>query len=200
MRQGGIANRPRGPERQHSPGCPHLPDRCPMRHPVIACALLAGLSVAPIAHAGVDGPDGRFDDELIGHLAGEWDLVRQIRGKTVRNTVTASWILNHQFMQVRMRDADSPPAYEAQVLIGYRADRSEYVALWADTWGGQYSAMGRGTRHGNAIEFRFEYDDGPFFNTFAWDAATGRWIFRGESQDSAGQRRPFMTDTLTPRR
>lgn len=144
-----------------------------------------------------DGPNARFDDDLISKLEGQWNIVRQIRGTEVRNRMTATWMLNHQFLQLHMRDVAEPPKYEAIVLIGYIHAARQYVAHWTDTFGGKFSARGIGTRSGNTIEFRFDYDDGPFFNTFTWNAQTGQWTFRMESQGPDGARRLFALDTVT---
>lgn len=147
--------------------------------------------------AQTDGPDARFDDDLISKLEGTWDLTRTIRGTVVRNTVSANWVLNHQFLSVHMKDVNEPSEYEAIVLIGYVHATRKYVAHWTDTYGGAYSAVGTGERKGNSIEFRFEYPDGPFFNTFTWASDTKQWTFRGESLDASGQRKLFLLDTFT---
>src|SRR5205085_1926976 len=66
-----------------------------------------------------DGPKRIFRDDLLDNLVGDWKLTRKIRGRTVENTVTVGWVLNHQFLQLHMKDVAQPPAYEAIVLIGY---------------------------------------------------------------------------------
>lgn len=147
--------------------------------------------------AQTDGPKARFEDDLISRLEGTWHLSRKIRGTEVYNLVTARWVLNHQFLYVHMNDVKEPPAYEAIVLIGFIHGSGKYVAHWTDTFGGKFSAMGTGTRTGNSVEFRFEYPEGPFFNTFSWAPEQAQWTFRGESQDASGQRKPFAVDTLT---
>jgi len=163
--------------------------------------LLALAALIPAALAAqVDGPRARFDDDLMTRLEGEWTLTRQIRGKELHNSVRASWVLNHQFLQLHMKDVQEPPAYEALVLIGFDHANKTYVAHWTDTWGGKFSARGLGTRRGQSIEFRFEYDDGPFFNTFTWQPEERRWQMRGENQDREGRRTLFMLDTLVPRK
>ena len=162
----------------------------------LALPALAGARALPAAEPQVDGPRARFDDDLIARLEGRWRLTRQIRGTEVQNTVSAGWVLNHQFMRLHMKDMRDPPAYEAIVLIGYVHASAEYVAHWTDPYGGKFSAVGRARRDGNSIPFRFDYPDGPFFNTFTWEPDTGRWVFRLESQDADGRRRPFATDTL----
>jgi hypothetical protein len=146
--------------------------------------------------ANIDGPKGRFQDDLISMLEGNWNLTRKIGGTEVSNAVTAKWVLNHQFLQVHMKDVKEPPAYEAIVFIGYIHATRQYVAHWVDVYGGKFSAVGAGTRSGNCIEFRFAYPDGPFFNTFNWLPESNRWVMRLESQDSSGRRIPFALDTL----
>ena len=96
-----------------------------------------------------------------------------------------------------MLDVATPPGYEALVTIGFDAKAGEYLAYWTDSWGAEYAAVGRGKRVGDAVEFRFDYPDGPFFNTFRWESATGRWSFVGENVDAQGHRKRFATDTLT---
>ena len=134
--------------------------------------------------------------ELIENLVGEWKLTRKIRGKEVENKVKAQWVLNHQFLQLDMKDTADPPAYEAIVLIGYVHADKKYVAHWCDTYGGKFSAVGYGKRSGDAIAFEFRYPDGPFYNTFTWDAKAKGWTFRMESQAKGGKRVLFAEDTL----
>lgn len=162
-------------------------------------SLLASMSTPASAQpsTAVDGPRGRFEDDLISQLEGRWRITRQIRGTTVFNEARAEWVLNHQFLQLHMKDLASPPQYEALVLIGYSYADQQYVIHWTDTFGGKYSGVGKGRRTGNAVEFRFEYADGPFFNTFTWYPEREEWVLRMESQGAAPSRTPFAIDTLT---
>ena len=108
-------------------------------------------------------------------------------------------MLGHQFVELHMLDVERPPMYEALVLLGYDVQRAQYVAHWCDSFGGGYAGIGHGVRRGDAIEFRFDYPDGPFFNTFAWDAAAGAWTCTLESGAADGARRPFAVDRLVRR-
>jgi hypothetical protein len=143
-----------------------------------------------------DGPKRIFKDDLIENLAGDWKLSRKIRGKELTNKLTAQWVLNHQFLELHMVDVADPPQYEAIVLIGYSYADKRYVAHWCDTYGGKFSAVGYGKRTGDKIEFEFQYPDGPFFNTFSWDAKAKQWTFRLENSAKDGKRSLFATDTL----
>jgi hypothetical protein len=178
--------------------------------PLKVVSVLAVLMVAvfalvhgPEAALGADKPQGdsssgakrTFDDKFIDNLVGDWKITRKIRGKVVENTATARWVLNHQFLELHMKDAADPPTYEAIVLIGYDHACQRYVAHWCDTYGGGFSALGHGKRSGDSIEFEFHYPDGPFYNTFTWEKAKG-WTFRMESQRKDGKRVLFAVDTL----
>ena len=159
----------------------------------------ASVTAVPPSSRAADPPDGPkriFRDDFIENLAGDWRITRSIRGTTVKNTLTARWVLNHQFLELHMKDVADPPAYEALVLIGYVHSDQKYVAHWCDTFGGKFSAIGYGKRAGDSIEFEFKYPDGPFYNAFTWDAKAKGWTFRGESQGKDGKRVFFAEDTL----
>jgi len=159
---------------------------------LVLCSAAQGAADDPL-----DGPKRIFHDDLLDNLAGKWSLTREIRGKTQQNTVEAEWLLNHQFLRIHMKDVATPPAYEAMIFIGYDNASERYVAHWIDIYGGRTSeTLGYGKRNGNAIAFNFEYPDGPFHNTFAWDPSNKQWICRMENKDAAGNWKPFATDTL----
>jgi len=140
--------------------------------------------------------DHTFNDPFIQQLAGDWTLTRQIRGKEVENTVHAEWVLNHQFLQVHMKDSTQPPAYEALIYVGYQHAEQRYVVHWLDVYGGKGSAIGYGKRSGDSIEVAFQYEDGPFFNTLTWDTLGQGWTFKMESLNKDGKRQLFAIDTL----
>jgi hypothetical protein len=172
-----------------------------MRRYSLAGVLLASLVMASRQRtAGADeppdGPKRIFKDAFIENLSGDWKLTRKIRGKEAVNKAKVKWVLNHQFLQMHMKDLADPPAYEAIVLIGYAHADKKYVAHWCDTYGGKFSAVGQGKRSGDSIEFVFQYPDGPFYNTFTWNAKAKGWTFRMESQGKDGKRVLFAEDTL----
>jgi hypothetical protein len=159
-------------------------------------ALAVGLSFTAAADEPADGPKTIFRDDLLDHLVGDWKLTRSIRGKQAENTVKAQWVLNHQFLQIHMKDVKDPPEYEALVYVGYRHADKEYVCHWLDVYGGKFAGAARGKRDGNAIAFTFHYDDGPFRNTFVWDPKAKGWHFHMETGGKDGTWKPFADDAL----
>ncbi|MBI3716937.1 MAG: DUF1579 family protein [Betaproteobacteria bacterium] len=162
---------------------------------LIAFMLGTMLPQSAFAAEPAEGVKTLFRDPYIEQLAGDWKLTRKIRGKEAQNTLKAEWVLNHQFLQLHMKDVADPPQYEAIVLIGYQHENKQYVVHWLDVWGGKFSAMGHGKRVGDALEIEFHYPDGPFYNTFVWNAKDQSWTFTMEGVKD-GKRVPFAVDTL----
>ena len=125
-----------------------------MRKAVFA---LAALLLSLAAHA----RETTLEDPFLDNLVGKWKVERKIRGTLVANTMEAKWVLQHHFLQLRMKDVANPPKCEALVLIGYDPLQERYVAHWMDVYGGRLSARGLGKRDGNSIEFTFDYPDVP---------------------------------------
>jgi len=167
---------------------------------ILILLLISGSAAAPAVARDEPPLDGRgraVRDDLLDRLAGKWDLTRKIRGKTARNSVDAEWVLDHQFLEVHMRDVATPPEYELKLFIGYDNASERYVAHWIDVFGGRFSeTLGFGRRDGNSIRFVFEYPDGPFHNTFTWDEAASGWTCLLEQKNGAGQWAVFAEDTL----
>ena len=166
-----------------------------MRWIILLTLLIAGCAAQPT----VKPAHPPLADALLDNLVGRWSIDRAIRGQILPNEMEAHWVLGHQFVQLHMTDPKSPPQYEAIVLIGFDPSKSRYVAHWCDVFGAGASSVGYGVRTGDSIEFRFAYDDGPFFNTFTWHPAERSWTFRGESGRADGSRTLFMEDTARRR-
>src|ERR1051325_497039 len=157
-----------------------------------------GLRVNSVyAQEPLDGPNRPFKDELLDNLVGDWKLTRQMRARTVQNTVRAEWVLNHQFLRIYMKDVATPAQYEAMVFVGYDNASDRYVVHWIDIFGGRFSeTLGYGQRDGASIKFIFEYPDGPFHNTFTWNPAEKTWTFLMEHKNKEGKWTTFATDTM----
>lgn len=147
----------------------------------------------------VDGPHVQFEDALLDKLTGQWRLSRKIGNRLEENHVKVDWILNHQFLQIHMKDVKLPPRYEALVMIGYDHEQGRYVVYWLDTFGGKFSEKGTGTRKDNSIQFVFQYPDGLLHNTFTWDADGQTWRSLIEQQNEQDQWSIFAEDTLKRR-
>ena len=142
----------------------------------------------------VNGLLVRFEDPLLDNLAGEWKINRKMSNRLEENLVKVEWILNHQFLQIHMKNVTSPPLYEALVFIGYDHEHSKYVVYWLDVFGGRFSEKGTGTREGNSIKFVFQNQDGLLHNTFTWNAENHTWRSLIEQTDDQGKWSFFAED------
>jgi hypothetical protein len=157
--------------------------------------LLLGSAVA----AESDPARGQFRDTFLDNLVGDWHVERKFgNGRMVENTVHVEWVLNHQFIELHYRDLATPPKYEATVFISYDTAEQRYVCHWIDNFGGQFSALGHGKidNEKRAIEFTFDYRDGPFTNKFSFDPATKTWISLMRQQEK-GEWKLFAEDKFT---
>jgi len=157
--------------------------------------LLLGSAVA----AESDPARGEFRDAFLDNLVGDWHVERKFgNGRTAENTLRAEWVLGHHFIELHYRDVATPPKYEAMVFIGYDTAEQRYVCHWIDNFGGQFSALGHGKidNEKRAIEFTFDYRDGPFTNKFSFDPATKTWMSLMRQQEK-GEWKLFAEDKFT---
>lgn len=172
----------------------HPSSQGPRGYPIMRLlVLVAGLGMATTRVAAaqdtvsLDGPQRPFQDSLVDHLSGDWIMSGTVGRRAVTYRVHAEWVLNHQFLRIAMRDTARTPEYEAHVYLGRDNTSERYVAHWLDVFGGRWSETpGYGTRAGNAIEFVFEYPDGPFRTTFTWDGANGWSVLMRQRAASGG--------------
>jgi hypothetical protein len=167
---------------------------------LVLLALTAG-AVPQTKPEPLDGPNKIFHDELLDNLQGRWKVTGTIRSQPREMELSAEWVLNHQFLLVRQRDANATEgklAYEAQIYVGYDNASERYVVHWIDIFGGRTSeTLGYGRRSGNGIKFVFEYPDGPFHNTFTWNAEAKTWHFLLEQKNAEGKWTVFADQTAS---
>lgn len=162
---------------------------------LLALAAVSGTVSTPAATTDPPSKPG-LQDEFLQNLVGDWTISRRIRDGVETNTLKAEWVLDHEFVELHMKDVKEPPGYEALVLIGYDPAAAEYMAYWCDTFGAQYAGVGRGKKAENSIDFVFQYAEGPFHNTFTWDPGAKGWTFLMQAEQKDGTRRFFAEDTV----
>ncbi len=148
-----------------------------------------------------DGRDVQFKDPLLDNLIGRWDAPGRVRGREIHARAWAEWVLNHQFVEVKLEDTATPSSYESWWFIGFDNRSERYVVHLLDVFGGRWSeTLGFGPRTGdNAVRFTFEYGDGPFRNTLTWNAREKSWNWLIEEKDAAGRWKTFAEYDLRQR-
>jgi hypothetical protein len=165
-----------------------------------AAALLGTLRAAPVTvRAAGPGPAPR--DSFLGQLAGRWTLIGTVLGKPVRYRGDGMWVLNDGWLRLALVDRGKPPAYQADVYLGFDPKTDEYIAHWLDRFGAAGArVVATGRRDGQTLVLLFPYESSPFRGTLtlAPDGLTGSSLL--ESQKADGTWSTFASYTLRRRR
>lgn len=165
--------------------------------------LLSVVFLAVIASTAAAQRPPSWNDSLVDHFAGAWNLEGTVKGQPTHHTVKVEWMLNHQFLQIHEQTAPDAPAsesrYDSLWFLGYDSVTHKYVLHLMDVFGGRFSeTLGIGTRDGNDIRFVFQYPDGPFHTRWRWIPGTHTWEWHMEQKEK-GEWKPFADFKLTPR-
>lgn len=142
--------------------------------------------------------------KLLDHLAGNWVLQGTIAGKPTTHDVQASWVLNHEYLQIheisRAKNTRGEPAYEAIVYVSWDVKAQQYFCLWLDsTAGGGLSPEGiaRANPAGDSIPFIFNLSPtDQIHTTFTYDKTNDTWRWLIDNLEN-GQTHRFANVTLT---
>src|SRR5690348_15683043 len=160
--------------------------------PAVVFLAIAGL----LAHA----QQPTFRDPLLDHLAGKWILQGTIQDKPATHDISAEWVLGHQYLRIhevdRAKNAGGEPAYQADVYVGWDQKLGQYACVWLDTYGSvSRVSIGNAKRGGDQIPFTFRDKDSIFHTTFSFDAKSGTWEWRMDSEEN-GKFKPFLRAKL----
>lgn len=168
-----------------------------MSHRFLALLCLGFFLLRP-SIAQEDSEPDRFHDAFLDQLTGTWTMTGHVMGDSVTYEADAEWVLDHQFLRLRMEDVNAPPEYVAHVYIGYDGTDDQYLAHWLDDSGGRYSkTLGYGQREGEALTFEFDYPNGPFHTTFAQRAGE-TWHVSMRAKEDEGTWSTFAEFDVEP--
>jgi len=142
-------------------------------------------------------------DDLLNKLAGRWSLTGKMGDTALYQEVTAKWILRETFLEVHCTPVrvgeNGNPDYEALYLIGYDMKTGDYILHLFDTYGVTSKPVpGIGKHKDNAIRFTFNYDIGPWYNTFTWDPNKKSWKNTITYEHKDGNKGTFAEKDLNP--
>jgi hypothetical protein len=160
----------------------------------VAILLFAPLASQTHAHAQAADDDNAY----LNQLQGAWDMPGTFGGKPVHYHASGERVLQGGFLRLHMVDTEPKPQYEADVFIGFDAQRHDFIAHWLDRFGAAGARVfATGKRNGPRLVMTFPYTSGAFRDTFTFISETGAWTLLLESQDSTGTWSTFATYTLT---
>lgn len=150
------------------------------------------------------GPESHFEDNLLDHLVGNWDLTGKMMGGELAQQCSAEWVLNHKFLRLECRETKNPPLlkvrYESTMYVGCSSTNHRYVVNLVDIFGASES-LGLGRRTDNSIDFAWEYPDGGAFeNKFTWSPDSDTWVSELRQKDGSGKWTPWGEKKLHRRK
>ena len=142
-------------------------------------------------------------DDLLNRLVGRWSLEGKMGNSALHQEVVAEWVLDGLMLQMRFSPVrigeGGNPDYHAIYLIGRDQKTDKYVLHLFDTFGvSSHPVPGIGERRSNTLSFRFDYDSGPWFNTFHWEPSAGTWKNRITHREG-GKELTFAEKELIPK-
>lgn len=170
-----------------------------MKTILIKLMLLIGLTpLSAIAQQTIE------QDMLLNNLVGNWTLQVTIAGLQTTHDITAAWVLDHQYVQLKEvsheKDNSGKPLYEAIVYICWEQNRNQYSCLWLDNTGNgglSAEAVGHANANADTIALLFTGTDGSIFHTtFVYSKATDTWQWMMDGEEN-GKLQPFARVTLT---
>jgi hypothetical protein len=149
--------------------------------------LVTFLALAALAPAGTaaEPPEAT---RFLGQLNGEWDMTGTVLGKPAHYRAHGAWVLNGAWLELSMVDVGRPPAYQADLYIGYDATAQDYIAHWLDRFGAAGArVVASGERHERTLVLHFPYAEGAFRDTLtlAGDSASGTLLIEAQRADGS---------------
>ncbi len=145
---------------------------------------------------------GSSSTDLLDRLVGRWSLHGKMGDVSLFQDVVGRWVLRGLFVEMRLSPVrvgeSGNPDYEAMYFIGHDKKKDEYILHLFDTYGVSSKPVpGVGNREGNSIRFKFDYEGGPWFNTFTWLPERKAWK-NVITYDQQGKEATFAEKNLEP--
>jgi hypothetical protein len=139
--------------------------------------------------------------EMLRRLIGRWQLSGAIAGENTVHDVSATWALQHKYVELREvsreRGDYGEPAYEAIIYLGWLHDH--YVCFWFDNTDVASTEVrceaSAGAPNVIPLEFRNGQGELIFLNTFEYQPEADTWTWLMESPEG-GARETFGRVTL----
>ncbi len=138
------------------------------------------------------------EDAYLDNLLGTWDMTGTMGGgKPLHYHASGERVLQGGFLRLHMIDAAPNPQYEADVFIGYDAERHDFIAHWLDRFGAAGArVVGSGKLDGQELIVIFPYISGAFRDTFTFVPDQASWSLLLEAQKPDGTWSTFASYSL----
>lgn len=171
-----------------------------MKYVGAAVCLLAGMTTSALAQE----PGAAPVPQEVRELTGCWQGSGSVMGKPVSISLNAKPITEGALFLVEVDShalADPEDRYAAHLIFGGKTasaaspTATNIMSFYADSFGGDFTAVGAGSAHSGGFEVAYAYPDASFVNRWTVAPATLSWTIM--AKDSAGSAEPFAAYELS---
>ncbi|HEY5749449.1 MAG TPA: hypothetical protein VIU12_25450 [Chryseolinea sp.] len=166
---------------------------------IFFCCLIASASLAQNTK---DTTDGLFQDDLLEHFVGQWNVSSIAHGKIFKQTdLDATWVMNHQYLRIHLQGTEIVPwlgiPIEVLYFIGYNHHAKRYIVHELTVLGGDQPNGGfcYADRDGNELKLVHKFPapaDTAIVQRFTWEPASGSWRMVSRLEISGKEEEPFL--------
>ena len=170
-----------------------------MKYVGAAVWLLSGMTTSALAQE----PGAAPVPPEVQALAGCWQGSGSVMGKPVWISLTAKPITEGALFLVDVEShalADPDDRYAAHLIFGGKTapaastEATNISGFFADSFGGDYTAVGAGSTQPDGFEVAYAYPDASFVNRWTFAQTALSWTIA--TKDSAGSQQPFAAYEL----
>ncbi len=169
--------------------------------------ITALIATASFAQSTEDTTDGRFHDDLLNHLVGEWNVTAIAHGFPTTSVINVKWILSHQLLEFHLTGNDTIPwigmPMEFEYFIGYNHPGKRYIIHGVSVFGyDEDEGFWYAYRNGNEIKIYqtaniTAHSDTLNIQTLTWEPASNSWHIQSRPQIAGKEGEVFLDMKLT---
>jgi hypothetical protein len=146
-------------------------------------ALLTLVMNPTFAQSAEDSANGSFQNDLLNHLVGKWDVVAIAHGEKFIFNLKAEWVMNHQYLHIHFKSNEVVPwlkvPFEAEYFFGYNKTTKRYTVHEMTVHGddGPYEGFCYAYQTGNEFKLMKKHagSDNATVQRFTWEPKSKSW-------------------------
>ncbi len=149
----------------------------------ISALLLMLIAPASFSQNVGDTTDGRFNNQLLNHLVGKWDVEAIVHDEKFTIDLEAEWVMNHQYLHIHLKSREVvhwlKVPYESEFFFGYNRSNKRYTVHEMSVFGddGPYEGFCYGYQAGNEFKIvkKWAGSDTLTIQRFTWKPDSKSW-------------------------
>lgn len=143
-----------------------------------------------------------YQDDLLDHPVGKWDVTGTVHDRPSKQTIEADWVVHHQFLRIHQKSVENVAGtnvpFEALLFIGYDKSNKRYVLHSLGVFGaGRPGEFVYGQRSGNEIKFVENFAGRQGHGRFIWQPEFKTWHYVSGVENAKGEWQATLDLVLT---